>query len=60
MVRPYEGTNEGDRKKRRDVVVVDPLENPYAYRPACMLVDKGLLKKVGGEGFSPAFLVAME
>ena len=43
-----------------NVVVIDPAESPYAYRLACVLVKKGLLRKVGREGFSPAFLVTIE
>ena len=43
-----------------NVVVIDPVESPYAYRLACVLVKKGLLRKVGREGFSPAFLVTIE
>ena len=60
MMRLYEGMMRAIEKSGGSVVVIDPVENPYAYRLACMLVEKGLLKKVGREGFSPAFLVTME
>ena len=60
MMRLYEGMMRAIERSGGNVVVIDPLENPYAYRLACMLVEKGLLKKIGREGFSPAFLITME
>ena len=40
-------------------VSIDPINSPYAYKLAEMLVEKGLLQKVGGDSFMPAFFMTL-